>query len=228
METKDPALTKTHINSHETLAEMTVEETSDAHDHHAERHIDHNSHEALAASIVDHTAHHSEHLHNEPKGTRALQETVVGSNLIDDVANLDNDSIDPSMANRATDERIAGESVTHEEPLRKAVVDAQLAQRDVLSQDINNHDSLDNETSVTNNTDTFDENRVGSEHVNEGDNPARQPDRRDQEGGTAFDEGINEDTVGSEAPKSDEINDMNRYSSVNNAQSRILNPDEKD
>lgn len=93
---------------------------------------------------------------------------------------------------------------------------------------INSHDKLEAETSVTNGTDTFKEDVVGSEHVNEGDNPARQPDRRDQQGSTAFDGGINEDTVGSAAPKSEDINDMNRYASIDNAQSRILNPDEKD
>lgn len=89
-------------------------------------------------------------------------------------------------------------------------------------------DKIEENTRVNKGTDTFEEDIVDSKHVNDGDNPARQPDRRDQEGSTPFDEGINEDTVGSEAPKSEEITDMNRYASVDNAQTRILNPDEKD
>lgn len=91
-----------------------------------------------------------------------------------------------------------------------------------------NHDELEAETSTTNHTDTFKDDVLDTEHVNDGDNPARQPDRRDQQGSTAFDEGINEDTVGSVAPKSEGINDMNRYASVDNAQTRTLSPDEKD
>ena len=83
--------------------------------------------------------------------------------------------------------------------------------------------------SITENkgTDTFEEGIVHSEHVNDNDNPARQPDRRDQEG-NAFDDGINEHTVGSEPSKSEGINNLNRYANADNAQSRVLNPDEKD
>ncbi len=88
-------------------------------------------------------------------------------------------------------------------------------------------DDIEDNTSVNKGTDTFNDEVVHSEHVNDGDNPARQPDRRDQEGSTAFDEDINEETVGSTAPKSEEITDKNRYASVANAQSRTLNPDEK-
>lgn len=92
------------------------------------------------------------------------------------------------------------------------------------------HDSreeIETNTTVNKGTDTFEDGVVDSEHVNDGDNPARQPDRRDQEG-NAFDENINEDTVRSEAPKSEGITDMNRYANIDNAQSRTLNPDEKD
>ncbi|WP_201556001.1 hypothetical protein [Psychrobacter sp. 72-O-c] len=88
-------------------------------------------------------------------------------------------------------------------------------------------DEIEENTTVNKGTDTFQESIVGSEHVNEGDNEARQPDRRDQKG-NPFDEGINENTVNSEAPKSEGITDMNRYASVDNAQTRILNSDEKD
>ena len=85
------------------------------------------------------------------------------------------------------------------------------------------------ENNITENkgTDTFKEGVINSEHVNDNDNPARQPDRRDQEG-NAFDEGINEHTIVSDTAKSAGINDLNRYANVDNAQTRVLNPDEKD
>lgn len=88
------------------------------------------------------------------------------------------------------------------------------------------HDELEDDTSVNKGTDTFEEGVVESEHVNDNDNPARQPDRRDQPG-NGFDDNINEETVGSEAPDSDKINDFNRYATIDNAQTRVLNPDEK-
>ena len=85
------------------------------------------------------------------------------------------------------------------------------------------------EKNITENkgTDTFKEGVVNSEHVNDNDNPARQPDRRDQEG-NAFDDGVNEHTTVSETSKSEGINNMNRYANIDNAQTRVLNPDEKD
>ena len=85
------------------------------------------------------------------------------------------------------------------------------------------------EKNITENkgTDTFKEGVVHSEHVNDNDNPARQPDRRDQEG-NAFDDGVNEHTMVSETSKSESINNMNRYANIDNAQTRVLNPDEKD
>lgn len=91
----------------------------------------------------------------------------------------------------------------------------------------NNHSKIDQKTTVNKGTDTFGEQVVETEHVNDNDNPARQPDRRDQKG-NPFDEGINEHNVEDEASKSAGITDMNRYASIDNAQSRILNPDEKD
>lgn len=93
---------------------------------------------------------------------------------------------------------------------------------------IDNHNELENNTTVNKGTDTFENDTVKTKHVNDGDNPARQPDRRDQQGSTAFDDGINDETMGSSAPKSEDLTDMNRYASVDNAQTRILNPDEKD
>lgn len=94
--------------------------------------------------------------------------------------------------------------------------------------DVNITHSADTEVSVNKGTETLKETFIDSEHVNKGDNPARQPDRRDQQGSTAFDDNINEDTVGSEAPKSQGITDSNRYATIDNAQTRTLAPDEKD
>lgn len=213
METKDPALTKTPISSHETLGETDADNT------------------AKNRPDTPTSSHNNVHDHDEIKGTQALQETVIGSDFIDDIENLDDEPVDASQANKSTKEHIAGESVTQQDSLRTAVVDAQLAERDVMAQDntyTHNHNELEQQTSVNKGTDTFKEDVVDSIHVNDGDNPARQPDRRDQQGSTAFDEGVNEDTVGSEAPMSEGINNMNRYASIDNAQSRILNPDEKD
>ena len=59
------------------------------------------------------------------------------------------------------------------------------------------------------------------------DDHLHQPDRRDQNG-NPFDDNINEHTISGEAAKSEGINDINRYASIDNAQSRVLNPDEKD
>lgn len=93
------------------------------------------------------------------------------------------------------------------------------------------HSEVDSgiEKNITENkgTDTFEEGIVNSEHVNDNDNPARQPDRRDQEG-NAFDDGVNEHTMVSETSKSEGITNMNRYANIDNAQTRVLNPDEKD
>lgn len=89
------------------------------------------------------------------------------------------------------------------------------------------HDEIEDNTRVNKGTDTFKEGVIETEHVNKNDNPARQPDRRDQEG-NAFDEGINEHTMVGDAAKSADINDLNRYANIDNAQTRVLNPDEKD
>ena len=89
------------------------------------------------------------------------------------------------------------------------------------------HTEIENSITENKGTDTFKEGVINSEHVNDNDNPARHPDRRDQEG-NAFDEGINEHTIVSDTAKSAGINDLNRYANIDNAQTRVLNPDEKD
>ncbi|KRU23094.1 hypothetical protein [Psychrobacter piscatorii] len=95
------------------------------------------------------------------------------------------------------------------------------------AQTVKNHEELEENVNENKGTDTFEEGIVESEHVNDGDNPARQPDRRDQPG-NGFDDNINESTVASEGPDSHKINNKNRYATVDNAQTRVLNPDEKD
>ena len=90
-----------------------------------------------------------------------------------------------------------------------------------------NHQELEENVTENKGTDTFEEGIVESKHVNDDDNPARQPDRRDQPG-NGFDDNINENTVKSEAPDSEKINNMNRYANIDNAQTRTLNPDDKD
>lgn len=83
------------------------------------------------------------------------------------------------------------------------------------------------ETTNEKGTETLKDEYINSEHVKEGDNPARQPDRRDQQGNTPFDDNVNENTTGTERPQSDEITDANRYATVDNAQTRVLNEDLK-
>ena len=95
------------------------------------------------------------------------------------------------------------------------------------AQTVKNHEELEENVNENKGTDTFEEGVVESEHVNDGDNPARQPDRRDQPG-NGFDDNINESTVASEGPDSQKINNTNRYANVDNAQTRTLNPDDKD
>ena len=137
----------------------------------------------------------------DQKGTQTLQETVIGTRYVSDDVNH-------------------GKHV-HE--------DIHHNNYNVMSTD----DGIENYATTNKGTETFQEtvidkkSVIDSEHVNDGDNAARQPDRRDQEG-SAFDEGVNEHNVGSEAPKSHEITNMNRYANIDNAQTRILNPDEKD
>ncbi|MBO1529810.1 hypothetical protein J3492_01090 [Psychrobacter sp. F1192] len=93
--------------------------------------------------------------------------------------------------------------------------------------DEDKHDKIEDNTTVNKGTDTFEKGIVDSEHVNDMDNPARQPDRRDQEG-QAFDGGVNEDTLAPHTVGDAQVTDSNRYANVDNAQKRVLNPDEKD
>ena len=63
-----------------------------------------------------------------------------------------------------------------------------------------------------------------TQHVNDGDKAAEFADRRNQ-AGQAFDDNVNEHTVGGAALKSDYINDHNAYATPENAQKRTINPD---
>lgn len=115
---------------------------------------------------------------------------------------------------RLTDERVATDEAYTDEAL-------------VSNPNPAEHDELEDNTSVNKGTDTFEEGVVESEHVNDNDNPARQPDRRDQKG-NAFDDNINENNVREDHQESDAITNQNRYANIDNAQSRTLNVDEKD
>lgn len=145
------------------------------------------------------------------KGTQTLQETVIGTRYV-------SDDVDH------------GEH-THED-IHHNSYNVMSTDADIESHTTTNNHTTNNGADIKS-TDTFQESVidqesvVDSEHVKDGDNPARQPDRRDQEG-SAFDEGINEHSVASETPQSEGITDMNRYANIDNAQTRILNPDEKD
>ena len=93
--------------------------------------------------------------------------------------------------------------------------------------EIPNESEQYSETTNEKGTETLKDEYINSEHVKEGDNPARQPDRRDQQGNTPFDDNVNENTTGTERPQSDEITDATRYATVDNAQTRVLNEDLK-
>lgn len=155
------------------------------------------THDAIADNIVAST-HVAHHDDSADKSTATFQETVIGTRYASDDIEHHNHG-----------------DHTHEEIHHNSY--------NVMSTD----DSIENHTTINKSTDTFQETVVGSQHVNDGDNPARQPDRRDQEG-NAFDDGINEHTTIDDGAKSEGINDLNRYANINNAQTRVLNLDEKD
>ena len=103
-----------------------------------------------------------------PKGTETFQETVIGTRYVsDDVEH---------GAHRHED-------IHHDNHNVMSTDD------DIESQ------TTTNNTAINKGTETFQETVVATEHVNDGDNPARQPDRRDQKG-SAFDRGINEHSIG--------------------------------
>ncbi|WP_201528863.1 hypothetical protein [Psychrobacter frigidicola] len=158
---------------------------------------------------------------NENKNTQTLQETVIGSRYVSDDDDHSHGDIDHNHNNVMSTNNDIEEYTT----INKST---DTFQETVVGSEHVDDGDIEDQTTVNKGTDTFQEGIVDSEHVNEGDNPARQPDPRDQEGSTPFDESINEDTVGSEEPKSDDITDMNRYSTLDNAQSRVLTPDEED
>ena len=235
MQTKDPALTKTLITDHNT-DKLT-------HPHIGEHH-------QVGHEIIQDDLHH--------KGTETLQETVLGTlytsdHIFDEVLHEhdghhrhhndgalahnntmrhdsdntqqhldDHENLDDHKNTDTFQETVVGSEYIADDHLH----DANLGNTEHhKSENMMANDNLD--SGFLNNNDFQQGNVVHSEHVNEGDEPARYPDRRDQDG-NAFDKGINEHTVSSEAPKSEHINDMNRYASIDNAQTRVLNPDEKD
>lgn len=146
---------------------------------------------------------HHDILSDDHKGTETMQETVIGTRYASDDMSHSDVNNEVHHAHEMSGQHHSGvQTATH------------LSNTDAMNPDYDKG------------TETFQESVVHTEHVNEGDDPARQPDRRDQQG-NPFDEGVNEYNVRDDAPKSEGINDMNRYASLDNAQSRILNPDEK-
>lgn len=157
------------------------------------------------------TTDHDKHGFAENEDVAAtMQESVIGSESLDQHPALQADAaaVHQDTPARASD-------TPHQTTMQSA------------HRDTANHDEIEDNTTINKGTDTFEEGIVETEHVKDDDNPARQPDRRDQEGSSPFDDNINEETVGSAAPKSDGITDQNRYASIDNAQTRILTPDEK-
>lgn len=145
---------------------------------------------------------------NSASSDTASLDTVSSDTVSSDTANLDTASSDTASLDTASSDTAV-----------------ETSQRE-LSPGTKTSNAIDKETTVNKGTDTFDENVVGTEHVKDGDIPARQPDRRDEQGSNAFDEGVNEDTTAhydKSEPKSEDINERNRYATVDNAQSRVLN-----
>ena len=234
MQTKDPALTKTLIVDKENERQ-------------GQPHV--GDHHRVGTETL-----HDASLHNDPahdhdhKGTETFQETVIGTlytsdHIFDDVIHEHEDhlhgqydsalphdeaihhgdhrvqrALDESKNTATFQETVVGSGYVPENHIDKHPLTPNTVTSSDLNHDISGNNGIEN--------DPLHESVVESEHVYEGDLPARQPDRRDQKG-SAFDEGINEHSVGNETLKSDRINDMNRYASLDNAQTRVLNPDEK-
>lgn len=176
------------------------------------------------------------------KNTDTMQETVIGYDRLGGASMDDNVLHDSTLhdselarGSELNQSHVPAESRMGETTLKNPQTDAMAVEElqasrapmdDRAEERINERD-IDAHTYVESGTDKFDSDVMQTEHVNAGDNPAREPDRRDQEG-SPFDGDINEETTGTEMPKSDFIDDHNRYASVDNAQSRTLTPDEED
>lgn len=232
MQTKDPALTKTPIDGQDTHAVHSESVHSD--NVHHRTHRNDNTHGAVADAILaknDNMAHErSTHrsVHHNDNTHGAIADAILSKN--DNLAHerLAQENLVTTNAPKGTNtfqETVIGTRYVSDDPEHgnHRHEDIHHNNYNVMSTD----ESIENNTTVNKGTDTFKEGIVDSKHVNDNDNPARQPDRRDQEG-NAFDDGVNEHTTIDDAAKSTEINDLNRYANVDNAQTRVLNPDEKD
>ena len=231
MQTKDPALTKTLI--------VDGDKDKITHPHVSEHH--------RVVEVIQDDLHH--------KGTETLQETVLGTlytsdHIFDEVlhehdrnhhrqhdgALIHDDPVHQDIGNTQHERNDPKNTDTFQETVVGSgyIADDHIVEHDIGStENYRNENTLagdnlgrDNVESGFLDNDLQQGNAVHLEHVNEGNEPVLQPDRRDQEG-NAFDDGINEHSVGTEVPKSEHINDMNRYASIDNAQTRVLNPDEK-
>ena len=172
---------------------------------------------ALTKTPIDDQVDHHE-IHND-----RTHDGIAEAILAPDATTLGHDNEDKStqtFQETVIGTRYASDDVEHGDHMHE---DIHHDSYNVMSTD----DSIVDNTNINKGTETFETGVFDSKHVNDNDNPARQPDRRDQEG-NAFDEGVNEHTTVDDASKSTEINDRNRYASVDNAQTRVLNPDDKD
>jgi|GEM_PF-554456 len=158
------------------------------------------------------------------KNTETMQETVIGSDHLSNQPMRDDTLLDSHLAadqaESATLRTPQTDAMAVEELQATRTPMADRAEMRLNERDVQAH------SHVENGTDTFDSDVMQTEHVNPGDNPAREPDRRDQEG-SPFDNNVNEETTGTEVPKSEFIDDHNRYASIDNAQSRVLPTEDK-
>lgn len=194
-------------------------------------------HESRRAELAAATAHPM-----DGKTTDTMQETVIGSCRLGDTT-MDGSTLHESTlhdselayGSELNQSHVAAESRMGQTTLKNPQTDAMAVEELQASrapmaarteERINERD-IEAHTHVENGADKFDSEVMQTEHVNTGDNPAREPDRRDQEG-SPFDGDINEETTGTEIPKSEFIGDHNRYASVDNAQSRVLPIEDKD
>lgn len=107
--------------------------------------------------------------------------------------------------------------------------DPNLVKEPINNRNRDTNSAVDSETHTNKGTETLKNDTIESEHVNDGDNPARQPDPRDQQGQTPFDGNVNATTLSTKTEQvdGDEITDENRYATIDNAQKRVLNDDLK-
>lgn len=212
----------------ETLAGDHLGHSVNHHDHEAHlTSVDHNQaplHESRAEELSNLQGQNHAH---DVKTTDTMQETVISSDRLGGTAIDDNVLRDASLADSGVPHLHNSEqNIARSEAATVAELESRRPSLNTADETAINERDIQAHTTVENGTQTFDSQVMQTEHVNPGDNPAREPDRRDQEG-SPFDDNVNEETTGTEIPKSEFIDDHNRYASVENAQSRVLPTEDK-